>query len=102
MPNGGRRPGAGRPKGRQNDATIERKKLVEAVLTAEGKTPIEVMREAMLYYDGLGKRDDAVRVAQALAPYIHPRLSNIDANAQVDGGLTIELVNFTAEDPNPQ
>src|SRR4029078_6989276 len=74
---GGARPGAGRPPGSKNQRSAEvARQAVEA-----GITPIEVMLNAMrdLWEEGTPEaKREAARIAKDAAPYIHPRLSNID------------------------
>lgn len=71
MPRGGKRIGAGRPKG----STITKTAALVGKLTEDGITPLEFILNVM--------RDEsqppAVRLncAIAAAPYVHPRLANI-------------------------
>lgn len=71
--NGGKRAGAGRPKGSPNKASIAR----QAEITASGLTPLDwmltVLRDTSQPFE---RRDD---MAKAAAPYVHPRLSSIQA-----------------------
>jgi hypothetical protein len=79
MPSGGRRPGQGRPKG---SATKKSKEVRDrAALT--GLTPLEVMIEAMRYYEAQGNRDRASAIAKDAAPYMHPRLNSTDIGNKV-------------------
>ena len=86
---GGARPGAGRKTGA---ATRKTREIAERAIE-DGITPLEFMLNVM--------RDDsnelAVRfqAAKDAAPYIHPRLSAIDANIQGKVGLTVEIVRFS-------
>jgi hypothetical protein len=67
---GGLRPGCGRPKGAR---TVRLKKIAEkAALT--GRTPLEVMLEAMRCHQEAGNLDRAAAIAKDAAPYMHPRL----------------------------
>jgi hypothetical protein len=90
MPKGCKREGAGRPKGAQNKATAER----EAKIAASGLTPLDYML-ALLRDES---RDEAQRfeAAKAAAPYVHPRLSTIDAS--IEGGLHI-VIDDSDDDP---
>lgn len=83
---GGKRPGAGRPKG----ATTKRTAAVALQAAALGVTPIEVMLASMRAHyaqaigeDGGIKDLAAAKVAADLAkdaaPYVHPRLQSVDA-----------------------
>jgi hypothetical protein len=74
---GGKRPGAGRPRGSKNQRSAE---IAQQAIEA-GITPIEVMLTAMRDFWAEGtpeaKREAAI-IARHAAPYIHPRLANID------------------------
>ena len=78
MARGGARPGAGRPKGRRSDKTVER---LEAIAAA-GITPLDyllgVMRDVA--------QEPAVRLdaAKSAAPYVHPKLASIEHSGEVD------------------
>jgi hypothetical protein len=66
---GGFRPGGGRPKGSKDRAT----KVVADQIALTGRTPLEVMMEAMRHYQEVGDRDRAVSIARLAAPYMHAR-----------------------------
>lgn len=77
---GGKRPGAGRPKGKPNGATVKRTEHATALLEA-GVTPLQIMVEM-----ARGERkydEDILEAAKAAAPYMHPKLSSVDMNAEV-------------------
>jgi hypothetical protein len=89
---GGKRPGAGRPKG----AATKRTREIADRTVADGETPLEymlrVMRDATAEPS---RRDD---MAKAAAPYIHARLSAVVAT--VGGDLTLrELILRTQQQP---
>lgn len=74
---GGARPGAGRPAGSKNQRSAD----IARQAAESGITPIEVMLNAMreLWDQGSSEaKREAARIAKDAAPYIHPRLSNID------------------------
>jgi uncharacterized protein with von Willebrand factor type A (vWA) domain len=79
---GGRRPGAGRPKGSRNRATEEARQKAQET----GETPLEYMLRVMRDAEADEKRRDAM--AQAAAPYIHAKLSSIEMDAKVEGSLS--------------
>jgi hypothetical protein len=65
---------------------------------AEGITPLEVMLSVMRERWEGGDKDGAVLVAKDAAPYIHPKLANVDAkHSGPDGGSIV----FTWE-PSPE
>jgi hypothetical protein len=85
---GGRRPGAGRKPGSANKKTRE----IADKAAAEGITPLEVQIETMraLWAEAnqgnaldLDKAERACAIAKDAAPYIHPRLSSIEASVGV-------------------
>lgn len=75
--NGGARPGAGRKPGSVTKKTREiANKAAEA-----GITPLEYMLEVMR--DDENPMDVRFEAAKAAAPYIHPKLSSIEASVSV-------------------
>lgn len=81
MAHGGARAGAGRKKGTTPEVKLRKDIALKAL--ADGTTPLEVMLEAMrLAYDEGGPKA-AMPFAKECAPYVHPKLANIEA--KVDG-----------------
>jgi hypothetical protein len=76
---GGARANAGRPKGSASKKTSEVRD--RAALT--GSTPLEVMIEAMRFYEQQGNRDRAASIAKDAAPYMHPRLTAMEMGNKV-------------------
>lgn len=77
---GGARPGSGRPKGVKNKTTIMREELHQEVLTRaveNAETPLEVMLGIMR--DPNTEPSMRFEAAKAAAPYVHPRLSQVDS-----------------------
>jgi hypothetical protein len=75
--NGGRRPGAGRPKGSANRDRAEQVQIAHELLE-EGLTPLAIMTARMLHRplsNGTLVTDDQFAAACALAPYVHPKLT---------------------------
>jgi hypothetical protein len=89
---GGARAGSGRKKGASTQKTRE----IADKAASEGTTPLEFMLEVMRDTEA----DKAARMdmAKAAAPYIHPRLSTVDANLKGDGGFVVQIVRFTDDD----
>lgn len=83
---GGRRPGAGRPKGPSQKVA----RLREAVQS--GLTPLEYLLGILRNE----KASEAVRMdaAKSAAPYVHPKLANIEATHKGDAAnpLVIQAV----------
>ena len=71
MAKGGRREGAGRPRGSRGRRTREAVAKAEAL----GPTPLEVLLELMHVARAEGERAEAVECAKAAAPYVHPKLA---------------------------
>lgn len=86
MARGGARPGAGRAKGVPNKKTAERVAEIEA----SGLTPLDFMLNAMRDED----KDFATRLdaAKAAAPYVHARLSTVEAKTENTHEVNGELV----------
>lgn len=75
----------GRQKGTPNKATAAKAAAIEA----SGLTPLDFMLQVMR---DEGQDMDARRdMAKAAAPYVHAKLSSIDANLNVDGQLVINI-----------
>jgi hypothetical protein len=85
---GGRREGAGRKPNSPNKASAAR----QAQVAATGETPLEYMLRVMRDPTADEKRRDEMAVKAA--PYVHPRLSSVDANVKGDLGLKVEIVRF--------
>jgi hypothetical protein len=83
MPHGGKRAGAGRPVGSMNRRTRERLALAGKAV-ASGITPLEVMLEAMHAHHKAGRLNEAAAIARDAAPYMHPRLSQVDSTVKAD------------------
>ena len=89
---GGARPGSGRKPGTANRRTRE---IADKAIKG-GLTPLEYMLQVVRDE----KEDRSVRLdaAKGAAPYIHPKLCNVEANVKGDVGLTVQIVRF---DDNP-
>jgi hypothetical protein len=79
----GRKTG-GRQKGVPNKATAAKAAEIEA----SGLTPLDFMLSVLR--DERNDLETRFKAAHGAAPYVHPRLSAIDAT--IDGGLRIEIV----------
>ena len=88
MAKGGARPGAGRKPG---SATKRTREIAEKA-TIEGTTPLEVMLAAMDAARLEGNAREAAYYANMAAPYMHARLSSINATAQVQGTMQLRIV----------
>jgi hypothetical protein len=71
MPRGGHRENAGRKRGTPNKATTAR----QAEVAASGITPLDYMLKVLR--DENADPRQRFEAAKAAAPYVHPRLSNI-------------------------
>ena len=86
----GRKPGSGKPKG-DTAKTVARKAVSERLLAGD-VTPLDIMIEAMLSAREQGDLREAAKIAALAAPYIHPRLSNINASQTVQGAFNLTVV----------
>ena len=87
---GGKRPGAGRPRG----AATKRTREIADFAVAEGVSPLEYMLAVMRDNDAEpARRDD---MAKAAAAYIHPRLSSVAAKRGGLGNLGSGISGFSA------
>lgn len=69
---GGKRPGAGRPKGSANKRTRE----IADKAAEEGVTPLEYLLSVMR--NELADEARRLDAAKAAAPYVHPKLSTVE------------------------
>jgi hypothetical protein len=90
---GGARPGAGRKKG---SATAKTREIADRA-AAEGVTPLEFMLKVMR--DETAERSERLDMAKSAAPYIHPRLSAVEAKVAVTE--QVEEVRWSIVDPEP-
>lgn len=90
MAKGGKRPGAGRPRGAKSKSTIERDlRLQQSIARAheQGISPLEVMLSTMRTLWKEGRWLQACQIAKDAAPYVHPRLTAV--GAQLDEGKSV-------------
>lgn len=86
MATGGKRAGAGRPKGAINKATAQKRAQIEA----SGLTPLDYMLQILRDEEkSEGARFEA---AKAAAPYVHARLSTIEASVDADVTARIQRI----------
>ena len=90
----GRPPGTpktgGRAKGVPNKATAAK----AAEIAATGLTPLDYLTS--VYRDETVERAARVDAAKAAAPYVHPRLTNMDAN--VTGNVVVGVATYPGID----
>lgn len=77
MPRGGKREGAGRRAGSASEKTRD----IANRAASEGITPLEFMLQVMR--DESAERAERLDMAKAAAPYIHPKLTSVEMNANV-------------------
>lgn len=88
MARGGKRAGAGRPVGAATQKTRE----VAKKASAEGITPLEYMLSVMRNEEAdAAHRND---MAKAAAPYVHPRLSNVEHKGEGGGPIKVSIVRY--------
>lgn len=93
MAHGGARTGAGRKVGQ---ATAKTREIADKAIE-DGVTPLEFMIAIMR--DEGATRAERLDMAKAAAPYIHPRLSAIEAAVKVTE--QVEEVRWSIVDPEP-
>lgn len=95
MPRGGKRVGAGRKPTTRN----VKKTAADAILAraeAGGKTPIEIMLEAMDVAYKEGGAIIAFPFAQSCAPFMHPKMGSVEVTGK-DGGPVQSTVGTVEE-----
>ncbi len=86
----------GRQKGTKNRRTRERMALV-AQATSDGISPLEVMLGAMRQSWSEGDHEAAAGYARDAAPYVHPRLANVQHSGDADNPVeTVTRIELTA------
>lgn len=75
----------GRAKGTANRATVAK----AAEIAASGLTPLDFMLKIMR--DESQDMDRRCDMAKAAGPYVHSKLSSIDARLELDGQLVINI-----------
>ena len=93
MAHGGARAGAGR---KQGAATAKTREIADRAAEG-GVTPLEFMLQVMR--DETAERAERLDMAKAAAPYIHPRLSAVEAKVEVKE--QVEEVRWSIVDPEP-
>ncbi|MBD9372779.1 hypothetical protein IB238_09120 [Rhizobium sp. ARZ01] len=92
MARGGKRTGAGRPKGA---ATRKTKEIADRA-SAEGITPLEVMLKAMRTHAEKEDWDAAASIAKDAAPYMHAKLASVQHSGPKGGPIqTVDLTNVS-------
>jgi hypothetical protein len=93
MAHGGARDNAGRKPGALNKATQAAREKAEA----EGILPLDYMLSIMRDEDAT--KAERMDMAKSAAPYIHARLSSIEAKVDADVNATIGGVDWQVVDP---
>ena len=89
---GGFRQGAGRPKGSLGEKT----KAVQAKLEELGCDPIEAL--ANISMDNSNTPELRFQANKELAQYVAPKRKAIEMDANLDGGLKVNVVQFAEEE----
>lgn len=92
---------SGNPAGRPKGAASQKTREIADKAALEGITPLEVMLQTMRdAWDG-GSKELACQIAKDAAPYMHPRLTAVDAevNANVNGNY--QPIPVAERDPIP-
>lgn len=83
---GGARTGAGRKPGQK---TAKNREVAEALKADGGLTPLEYMLQVMRDQKADPKRRD--EMAKGAAPYMHPRLAQVEHSGKDGGPITVQL-----------
>lgn len=83
MPHGGKRPGAGRPRG----AATKRTREVADRAASEGLTPLDYMLSVLR--DETAKPEARMWAAEKAAPYVHPKLSSVEMSTDPERPMTV-------------
>lgn len=94
MSRGGNRTGSGRPKGSKNVKTIE---LIDKAV-GDGQTPLEFLLGVMNDMENM--KNLRIDAAKAAAPYVHSKLTTIDATIDTDITMKITEIVLLAPDLN--
>jgi len=86
---GGARAGSGRKKGA---ATVKTRAIADKLAADGEETPLEFMLRVMR--DPGAEPAHRMDMAKNAAPYIHARLSSIDAKHSGNVGLVVEIMRF--------
>lgn len=86
MPRGGKRVGAGRPRG----SKTVKSRAEGNRLARKDRTPLRVMEHAMNLHFDAGEYDAAAAVAKDMAPYVHARLAAVEVTGK-DGSPLFNL-----------
>lgn len=79
MPQGGKREGAGRPKGTCAPA---KRKLLDRIAASPRKLPLEIMLDAMEEAYKAGGAIEAFPLAEKVAPYLHPKMQAVEVSGK--------------------
>lgn len=88
----GRKTGGGSRKGIPNRRTAERKRQI----AESGLTPLDFM--LAILRDESKPQAERFEAAKHAAPYIHPKLANVDAKVDVQGEMDIRTIELIGPD----
>ena len=90
MPHGGKRSGAGRPRGSTNKFSAEIRAAAATAAAASGEElPLQYMLRVMNDPQADPQRRDYM--AKAAAAYVHPRLNSTEVGGKEGGPVIIEI-----------
>lgn len=81
MARGGKRPGAGRKPGAVTKLT---RKFADAAAASGDVLPLDVMLTAMREHYAAGRLDEAAKVAEKAAPYMHAKLAAVEHSGNLN------------------
>lgn len=93
MARGGKREGAGRPRG----ATTRKTREIADKAASKGITPLEYMLKVLR--DPKSTRAEKAWAAEKAAPYLHPKLSTIEHSGKDGGPIKVQKIEVEIVDP---
>lgn len=108
MARGGARPGAGRKEG----ALTKKTRKVAEEISAKGDTPLETLNELRVWAMGIFRKavteqdhakaadaaEFAADIANKQAPFVHPKLSTVEAKIDAEVTHRPTIIEFVAPD----
>ena len=98
MPRGGKRPGAGR---KPNLERLRTDQMRNKAVRDGDVLPLDVMINRMRAEYHSGNYDKAVAYAVQAAPYMHPKLANVQHAGDKEQPLTFQIVTNVERDEDP-
>lgn len=89
-------PQGGRP---TRHTTVKTREVANKIAKDGGITPLEVMINVMRMRYEAKDYLVAASIAKDAAPYVHPKLANVEYTGNAEAPMVIQLVRFSGEEP---